>query len=103
MALWIFSVIFCKTIVEYQYNVLVAAACSQVQMVALTGYLYAAAGVLSSILNAFGTQWLLRYIGLGLVLMMSPAAELFASIGIIIHPGVASAFVGRAFDLTMRW
>lgn len=103
MALWIFSIIFCKTIVEFQYNVLVAAELSQVQMVGLTGYLYASAGVLSSVLNAFGTQHLLRYLGLGLVLVMSPAAELFAAMGIAIYPGVASAFVGRMLDLTMRW
>ena len=103
MALWIFSVIFCKTIVEYQYNVLVAQRLSQVQMVGLTGYLYASAGVLSSILNAFGTQFLLRYAGLGIVLVMSPAAELAAALGIAAFPGVASAFTGRMLDLTMRW
>lgn len=103
MALWIFSIIFCKTIVEYQYNVLVSASVSPTEMVGLTGYLYASAGVLSSFLNAFGTQSLLRYQGLGVVLMLSPAAELLAAVGIIVAPGVPSAFLGRMFDLVMRW
>ena len=103
MALWIFSVIFCKTIVEYEYNVLVAAEMSSVKMVALTGYLYASAGLISSLLNAFGTQSLLRFIGLGLVLLLSPAAELVASLSFACLPGVPAAFVGRMLDLTMRW
>ena len=72
-------------------------------MVALTGYLYASAGLISSLFNAFGTQWMLRYWGLGIVLMMSPAAELLGAIGIVSVPCVASAFAGRTFDLTMRW
>ena len=103
MALWVFSIIFCKTIVEYQYNVLVSATMTRVEMVGLTGYLYASAGALSSFLNAFGTQSLLRYVGLGIVLVMSPAAELVAAMGIALIPGVGSAFVGRMLDLTMRW
>ena len=103
MALWVFSIIFCKTIVEYQYNVLVSATMTRVEMVGLTGYLYASAGALSSFLNAFGTQSLLRYVGLGIVLVMSPAAELAAAAGLALFPGVASAFVGRMLDLTMRW
>ena len=102
MALWVFSIIFCKTIVEYQYNVLLADAVSQTNMIALTGYLYAAAGLLSSLLNAFG-GWLLRHAGMGVVLMMSPGAELAAAVGMLLAPGVPAAFIGRTLDLTMRW
>ena len=41
MAFWTFSIIFCKTTFEYQYNVLVAGTVSADGMVALTGQLYA--------------------------------------------------------------
>ena len=64
---------------------------------------YAAAGVFSSLLNAFGTGSLLRYAGMGAVLMMSPAAELAAAVGMVMAPGISAAFVGRTLDLTMRW
>ena len=39
MALWVFSIIFCKTIVEYQYNVLLASSVSPTAMIGITGYL----------------------------------------------------------------
>ena len=39
-----FGIIFCKTVVEYQYNVLVSGQLSAAAMVALTGQLYATAG-----------------------------------------------------------
>lgn len=103
MALWTFSIIFCKTIVEYQYNVMLAGRVSSEQMVALTGYLYAAAGVLSSLLNAFGTGRLLRFAGMGVVLMMSPGAELVAAALMVGWPSIGAAFLGRTLDLTMRW
>ena len=55
MGLWTFGIIFCKTVVEYQYNVLVGTSLDAEEMVTLTGQLYAAAGLLSSLINVFGT------------------------------------------------
>ena len=103
MGVWTFGIIFCKTIVEYQYNVVVSAECSADDMVSLTGYLYAAAGLLSSVINVAATASLLRSGGMLAATVASPGALLVGAGLVLAAPGAASTFAGRMLDLTMRW
>lgn len=103
MGVWTFGIIFCKTVVEYQYNVLVAASVSEGQMVALTGQLYAAAGLLSSLLNLFGTAPLLRHCGMLPTVLICPVFLLLGAFYMLLSPSVFSSFCGRSVDLTLRW
>ena len=104
MAFWTFSTIFAKTIVEYQYNVLVSARFSAERMVSLTGCLYAAAGVVSSLVNVVGTPLLLQRAGMLPAILATPACMLGGAALVLARPGAWRAtFVGRVLDLSLRW
>ena len=103
MAFWTFAIIFCKTTFEYQYNVLVATSVSLNEMVNLTGQLYAAAGLLSSLINLFGTNSLQRHLGMMPLLLSSPVFLFCSALFSLVSPSIAAAFVGRMLDLTLRW
>ena len=87
MGLWTFGIIFCKTIVEYQYNVLVSARFSAERMVSLTGCLYAAAGVVSSLVNVVGTPLLLQRAGMLPAILATPACMLGGAALVLARPG----------------
>ena len=103
MAFWTFAIIFCKTTFEYQYNVLVAGTVSLNEMVTLTGQLYAAAGLLSSLINIFGTNSLMRHLGMMPLLLSSPVFLFCSAVFSLFNPSITAAFVGRMLDLTLRW
>lgn len=103
MALWGFTVIFTKTMYEYQYNVIVVQLVTKEEMVALTGYLYAGAGLLSTLINLYGCKKCMDLFGMQGAILATPAALLTVSFGILASPGVASTFVGRLVDLSLRW
>lgn len=103
MGLWGFTVIFTKTMYEYQYNVLVAAALTPEEMVALTGYLYAGAGLASTAINLIGTKWCLEKLGMQGAILATPAALLSVSVAILVSPSIATTFAGRLMDLSLRW
>ena len=89
--------------VEYQYNVLVGTTLDAEEMVSLTGQLYAAAGLLSSLINLFGTSPLLRHLGMLPTVLVCPVFLLFGAGMMLTTPSVLSSFCGRAVDLTLRW
>lgn len=103
MGLWSFTVIFTKTMYEYEYNVLVAATMDAAEMVTLTGYLYAGAGLCSTVLNLFGTKLCLDLLGMGGAILATPAALLSVSLAILVVPSVKTTFAGRLVDLSLRW
>eukprot|EP00966_Prymnesium_polylepis_P049473 1145255-Prymnesium_polylepis.2 len=103
MGMWTFGIIFCKTIVEYQYNVIVGTSLDVEGMVSLTGQLYAAAGLLSSLLNVFGTGPLLRHCGMLPTVLVCPVFLLIGAVAMLAQPSVFSSFCGRSVDLTLRW
>lgn len=103
MAFWAFTVIFAKTMYEFEYNILVAQTVSESGMVALTGYLYAAAGVASSVINLFGTNAFISMFGIKGAILSTPLFLLLSSSFILACPGVWSTFVGRCVDLSLRW
>ena len=67
-------------------------------MVTLTGQLYAAAGLLASLINTFGTTTLMKHAGMLPLLMSSPAFLFFSALFSLFAPGVPAAFVGRMFE-----
>jgi len=103
MGLWSFTVIFTKTMYEYEYNVLIAGTMSADEMVALTGYLYACAGVVSTLINLVGTQLCLEKLGMRGAILATPATLLSVSIAILVNPSVTTTFLGRVADLSLRW
>eukprot|EP00929_Paragymnodinium_shiwhaense_P075196 TRINITY_DN38437_c0_g5_i2.p1 TRINITY_DN38437_c0_g5~~TRINITY_DN38437_c0_g5_i2.p1 ORF type:complete len:1973 (-),score=521.92 TRINITY_DN38437_c0_g5_i2:49-5967(-) len=103
MGFWSFSVMFAKTMYEYEYNILVAQSYSIGGMVRLTGYLYAGAGVASSFVNVVGTSICLDAVGVKGGILVTPGCLLAASVAILAQPTVGSTFVGRLVDLSLRW
>eukprot|EP00929_Paragymnodinium_shiwhaense_P021742 TRINITY_DN14103_c0_g1_i1.p1 TRINITY_DN14103_c0_g1~~TRINITY_DN14103_c0_g1_i1.p1 ORF type:complete len:1639 (+),score=459.90 TRINITY_DN14103_c0_g1_i1:68-4984(+) len=103
MGFWSFTVIFVKTMYEYEYNILVAESVSAEQMVALTGYLYAGAGLASSIVNVAGSKVCLGKLGMRGSILATPGCLLLVSLLILVSPSVGSTFAGRLVDLTLRW
>ncbi|EOD06319.1 hypothetical protein EMIHUDRAFT_453455 [Emiliania huxleyi CCMP1516] len=110
LAINTFGIIFCKTIVEYQYNVLLASVLSTDEMVAMTGQLYAAAGFSASVLNVFNSP-MMRALGITTTLLICPVSLCACPLLRVLDPGlnrrpvplVWAAFLGRLVDLTLRW
>mmetsp|Transcript_152692 Transcript_152692/g.489735 ORF Transcript_152692/g.489735 Transcript_152692/m.489735 type:complete len:241 (+) Transcript_152692:248-970(+) len=73
------------------------------EMVALTGYLYACAGVVSTLINLVGTQLCLEKLGMRGAILATPATLLSVSIAILVNPSVTTTFLGRVADLSLRW
>eukprot|EP00927_Polykrikos_kofoidii_P049112 TRINITY_DN43238_c0_g1_i1.p1 TRINITY_DN43238_c0_g1~~TRINITY_DN43238_c0_g1_i1.p1 ORF type:complete len:1725 (-),score=333.40 TRINITY_DN43238_c0_g1_i1:113-5209(-) len=103
MGFWSFTVIFAKTMFEYEYNILVIRTMSAAGMVRLTGYLYAGAGLASSVLNVVGTTWCFESMGVKGAILATPGSLLTASVAILCSPSVMTTFAGRLVDLSLRW
>ena len=78
--------------------VLVATSVSLNEMVNLTGQLYAAAGLLSSLINLFGTNSLQRHLGMMPLLLSSPVFLFCSALFSLVSPSIAAAFVGFGFE-----
>ncbi|CAE8700293.1 unnamed protein product [Polarella glacialis] len=103
MAFWGFTVIAVKTIFEYQFNILVGESSSQTEMVALTGYLYAAAGIVATVVNLVGSRACLTVLGMQGAILATPGCLLAVSITILASTSVGTTFAGRVVDLSLRW
>eukprot|EP00931_Biecheleriopsis_adriatica_P003676 TRINITY_DN105451_c0_g1_i1.p1 TRINITY_DN105451_c0_g1~~TRINITY_DN105451_c0_g1_i1.p1 ORF type:complete len:1618 (+),score=328.70 TRINITY_DN105451_c0_g1_i1:51-4904(+) len=103
MGLWSFTVIAVKTIFEYQFNVLVAVKSSEDQMVALTGYLYAGAGIVATVVNLVGSRVCLNLLGMQGAILATPGCLLAVSAAIFASLSVSTTFAGRLVDLSLRW
>ena len=97
-------VIAVKTTLEYCYTCVIAKDTrSPEAMVTVTGYLYAAAGVAASVLNAGGTRRLLRRFGLAVSAGYPLGVALLLGVICVQGASVESLAVARAFDLAARW
>lgn len=97
-------VIAVKTTLEYCYTCVIAKDTrSPEAMVTVTGYLYAAAGVAASVLNAGGTRRLLRRFGLAVSAAYPLGVALLLGVICIQGASVESLAAARAFDLAARW
>ena len=85
LAINTFGIIFCKTIVEYQYNVLLASVLSTDEMVAMTGQLYAAAGFSASVLNVFNSP-MMRALGMTTTLLICPVSLCVSALAFAADP-----------------
>ena len=104
LGLYTILVIAVKTTLEYCYTCVVAADTrSPEAMVTVTGYLYAAAGVAASILNAGGTRRLLRRFGLAVSAGYPLGVALLLGIICFKRASVETLAAARAFDLAARW
>eukprot|EP00928_Gymnodinium_smaydae_P028930 TRINITY_DN21929_c0_g1_i1.p1 TRINITY_DN21929_c0_g1~~TRINITY_DN21929_c0_g1_i1.p1 ORF type:complete len:1798 (+),score=323.48 TRINITY_DN21929_c0_g1_i1:125-5518(+) len=103
MGFWSFSIIFAKTMYEYEYNVLAAKTLDETSMVNITGYLYAGAGLLSSTINLFGTSFCFSTLGVQGAILMTPLCLLTTSLAIAASPSILTTFIGRLVDLSLRW
>ncbi|KAH8075925.1 hypothetical protein JL720_10382 [Aureococcus anophagefferens] len=95
-----FLIIMVKTTLEYEYNVIVSETSTTEEMVALTGYLYAAAGTAASLMNLGGTRACLKQFGLSFASASYPLG-LIAIIGD--GASLRAALAARCLDLTARW
>ena len=86
--------------VEYQYNVLLGTEVSSNEMVALTGYLYAFAGVTSSLVNLFGTSLLLGQLGMMAAILVTPTCLFVSAVSVYLKPAVMTTLVGRSFEVS---
>jgi len=103
MGFWSFAVMFVKTMFEYEYNVLVKEALSDEEMVALTGYLYAGAGLISTFVNLVGSKACLDVLGMRGAILATPGCLLVVSLAVLLSPSVSTTFAGRLVDLSLRW
>ena len=104
LGLYTILVIAVKTTLEYCYTCVVAADTrSPEAMVTVTGYLYAAAGVAASVLNAGGTRRLLRRFGLAVSAGYPLGVALLLGIICFKRASVETLAAARAFDLAARW
>ena len=99
-----FLIIMVKTTLEYEYNVIVSEQSTAEEMVAMTGYLYAAAGTCASLLNLGGTRFCLKHFGLGFASSSYPLGLVACSLAIILDgASLRAALAARCLDLTARW
>ena len=86
-----------------RYNVLLGTEVTSNEMVALTGYLYAFAGITSSLVNLFGTSLLLGQLGMLAAIMVTPTCLFASAVSVYLKPAVMTTLVGRSFELSLRW
>ena len=110
-----FLIIMVKTTLEYEYNVIVSETSTTEEMVALTGYLYAAAGTAASLMNLGGTRACLKQFGLSFASASYPLGLIVCSLAIVragigrwSPPNFGTLELGRidvvsAAVLTDRW
>ena len=99
-----FLIIMVKTTLEYEYNVIVSETSTTEEMVALTGYLYAAAGTAASLMNLGGTRACLKQFGLSFASASYPLGLIVCSLAIIGDgASLRAALAARCLDLTARW
>lgn len=104
LAAWAFAIVVIFSLIEFEYNAVLAASMDVDGMAKVTANLASVAGFWQTLVNLLLTPMLLQLDGgVCWALMVTPFAYAIGELAIFTKPSVASVFVARSLDFTFRY